>query len=162
MDTCSRVVQGVANMSDHSGERKVTSHETEKPSRITSDAKDRNNCPKGGLPKDDRVASFRFLKSTPRRCENSKKDFVRAVLQGSPKIWGLAIGLKQHRKRITDFVKQSYFAYSHVKLGDQDKPWAPHKVCKTCVENLGLWKKGKLERIKIWSAYGVERTTNSP
>jgi len=29
-------------MPDHSGEREVTSHETEKPSRITSDAKDRD------------------------------------------------------------------------------------------------------------------------
>ena len=45
---------------------------------------------------------------------------------------------KHQRKGIMDFVKQSYFAYFEVKLGDQDKPWAPHKVCKTCVENLGL------------------------
>jgi len=30
-------------------------------------------CILGGLPKDDRVASFRFLNSTPRRFENSKK-----------------------------------------------------------------------------------------
>jgi len=30
-------------------------------------------CILGGLPKDDRVASFRFLKSTPRRYRNSKK-----------------------------------------------------------------------------------------
>jgi len=30
-------------------------------------------CILGGLPKDDRVASFKFLKSTPRRYRNSKK-----------------------------------------------------------------------------------------
>jgi len=30
-------------------------------------------CILGELPKDDRVASFRFLKSTPRRYGNSKK-----------------------------------------------------------------------------------------
>jgi len=29
-------------------------------------------CILGGFPKDDRVASFRFLKSTPRRYRNSK------------------------------------------------------------------------------------------
>ena len=46
--------------------------------------------------------------------------------------------LKDQRKGITGFVKQSYFAYFDVKLGDQDKPWAPYKVCKTCVENLRL------------------------
>jgi len=39
-DTCSRIVQDIANMFDHSGEREVTSHEKEKPSRITSDPKD--------------------------------------------------------------------------------------------------------------------------
>ena len=42
MDTCSRIVQDIANMSDHSGEREVKSHEKEKPSRITSDANDRD------------------------------------------------------------------------------------------------------------------------
>jgi len=39
MDIYSRIVQDIANMSDHSGEREVTSHKKEKPSRITSDAK---------------------------------------------------------------------------------------------------------------------------
>jgi len=37
-------------------------------------------CILGELPKDDRVASFRFLKSTPRRYGNSKKNIVRTVL----------------------------------------------------------------------------------
>ena len=50
-------------------------------------------CILEGLPNDDRVASFRFLKSTPRRYANSNKNFVRTVLQGSSKIWGLATGL---------------------------------------------------------------------
>ncbi|BET01804.1 Hypothetical protein NTJ_14621 [Nesidiocoris tenuis] len=27
--------------------------------------------------------------------------------------------------------------------GDQDKPWAPHRVCHTCVEQLRSWSKGK-------------------
>jgi len=50
-------------------------------------------CILSGLPKDARVASFRFLKSTLQRYRNSKKNFVWTVLQGSPKVWGLATGL---------------------------------------------------------------------
>lgn len=51
--------------------------------------------------------------------------------------------LEQNRKNITDFVKQSYKAYFGIKLGDQDKSWAPHKVCKQCVESLRQWTTGK-------------------
>ncbi|QQP34707.1 Uncharacterized protein FKW44_022685 [Caligus rogercresseyi] len=39
--------------------------------------------------------------------------------------------LSGDRKNITGFVKRAYMAYFKVKLGDQDKSWAPHKVCKT-------------------------------
>ena len=62
--------------------------------------------------------------------------------------------------KITDFVKKTYHAYFGVKFGDQDKPFAPHVSCKTCVENLRDLrdKKGKVchslflwcgERVKI-------------
>jgi len=34
----------------------------------------------GGLPKNNRVASFRFLKTTPRTYRNSKKNFAQTVL----------------------------------------------------------------------------------
>ena len=46
-----------------------------------------------------------------------------------------------NRKSITDFVRKAYYAYFGIKLGDQDKPWAPHVVCKTCVtfETMGKW-----------------------
>ncbi|PNF16265.1 hypothetical protein B7P43_G11640, partial [Cryptotermes secundus] len=40
-------------------------------------------------------------------------------------------------------VKKVYFAYFKLKLGNQDKPWAPHKVCRRCEEDLHLWFKGK-------------------
>nr|CAI5831412.1 unnamed protein product [Callosobruchus analis] len=33
---------------------------------------------------------------------------------------------QQNRRAITEFVKQAYLAYFGVKLGDQDKTWAPH------------------------------------
>ena len=65
---------------------------------------------------------------------------------------------KHQRKGITDFVKQSYFAYFDVKLGYEDKPWAPHKVCKTCVENLRLWKNGKLKGLR----FGVPMVWREP
>lgn len=48
--------------------------------------------------------------------------------------------LPDRRARITDFVKKSYHAYFRVKLGDQDKPFAPHICCKTCVQNLRDWR----------------------
>ena len=63
--------------------------------------------------------------------------------------------LKHQRKGIKDFVKQSYFAYFVVKLGDQDKP---HKVCKTCVENLRLWKNGKIKGLR----FGVHMLWRGP
>lgn len=50
--------------------------------------------------------------------------------------------LKQ-RQTINDFVKRAYYMYFGLKLGDQDKSWAPHTVCRTCVEALRLWIKGK-------------------
>ena len=66
--------------------------------------------------------------------------------------------LKHQRKGITNFDKQSYFAYFDVKLGDQDKTLAPHKVCKTCVENLRLWKNGKLKELR----FGVPMVWKEP
>ena len=50
---------------------------------------------------------------------------------------------KPQMQNITEFVNRAYHAYFKVKLGDQDKSWAPHKVCKSCVELLRSWTKGK-------------------
>jgi len=47
--------------------------------------------------------------------------------------------LQHNRKTISDFVKRAYRAYFKVMLGDQDKPWAPHIVCKPCAEHLRQW-----------------------
>ncbi|XP_061443081.1 uncharacterized protein LOC133365351 isoform X1 [Rhineura floridana] len=66
--------------------------------------------------------------------------------------------LQKQRKNITDFVKQAYLAYFGVKLGDQDKSWAPHKVCKTCVECLRQWKNGERKRLK----FGVPMVWTEP
>ena len=48
----------------------------------------------------------------------------------------------KQRLQVNDFVKKAYYAYFDMKLGDQDKAWAPHIVCKTCVETLRQWTKG--------------------
>ena len=47
-----------------------------------------------------------------------------------------------NKNSITDFVRKAYFAYFGIKLRDQDQQWAPHVVCKTCVERLRLWTSG--------------------
>lgn len=52
---------------------------------------------------------------------------------------------------ITTFIKRAYLGYFKMKLGDQDKTWAPHKVCKTCVENLRCWTEGK----KVQLPFGI-------
>ena len=57
--------------------------------------------------------------------------------------------LKEHKRSITDFVRKVYRAYFGVKLGDQDNPWAPHVVCKSCVEHLRMWTKGKTKSFRF-------------
>ena len=49
----------------------------------------------------------------------------------------------RQQRNVSDFVKKVYFAYFKLKLGDQDKAWAPHKVCRRCEEDLRLWFNGK-------------------
>ncbi|UYV77462.1 hypothetical protein LAZ67_15001094 [Cordylochernes scorpioides] len=47
------------------------------------------------------------------------------------------------KKDLISIPLRAYLAYFGIKLGDQDKTWAPHKICKTCVETLYLWIKGE-------------------
>jgi len=42
---------------------------------------------------------------------------------------------------MSKFEKLAYLAYFKVMLGDQDKAWSPHIVCKQCVEHLRQWTK---------------------
>ena len=72
----------------------------------------------------------------------------------NPDSFGYVCGcftIPRQRKGISTFLKQAYFAYFKVKLGDQDKSWTPHKVCEQCVESLHLWAKGKCEKL----AFGI-------
>lgn len=56
--------------------------------------------------------------------------------------------LVKQRRNITDFVKDSYFAYFGVRLGQQDKQWVPHNVCCFCVE-LRQWTYGKSKSLSF-------------
>jgi hypothetical protein len=49
---------------------------------------------------------------------------------------------KEEKLPITNFVKYHYHAYFGCQIPHQDKSWAPHIVCKGCVENLRKWVSG--------------------
>ncbi len=57
--------------------------------------------------------------------------------------------MQPNRKGISEFVKYAYFAYFKVMLGDQDKAWAPHIVCKQCVEHLRQWTKNDRKSLRF-------------
>ena len=56
---------------------------------------------------------------------------------------------RKQRTNISDFVKKAYHAYFGIKVGDQDQSWAPHLVCRSCVENLRQWTKGKRKSLSF-------------
>lgn len=47
---------------------------------------------------------------------------------------------------ITNFVRKTYFG---IKYGDQDKPRAPHSVCKTCIEKVIKRTQGKKKKLNF-------------
>jgi len=49
------------------------------------------------------------------------------------------VTLASQRCFITPLIKKAYHPYFGCKLGDQDKNWAPHIVCKSCATRLGGW-----------------------
>ena len=57
--------------------------------------------------------------------------------------------LVPNRNPVTTFIRQTYHAYFGMKLGDQDKAWAPHMVCKSYTEYLHQWSKGKKTSLKF-------------
>lgn len=73
-----------------------------------------------------------------RKCKNNPNKFCY--------ICGKIVLLGQEAN-ITNFVKTCYYAYFGMKLGDQDKDFAPHICCRTCVENLRRWSKGTLKSL---------------
>ncbi|GFV27724.1 uncharacterized protein TNCV_4169461 [Trichonephila clavipes] len=69
---------------------------------------------------------------TTRGCVNSPNCFC--YICGSYTV-------KKQQRNISNFVQKVYFAYFGIKLGDQDKSWAPHVVCSVCIEELRQWFK---------------------
>jgi hypothetical protein len=67
---------------------------------------------------------------------------------------------KKHQRNITGFNRKVYYACFGVKVGDQDKSWAPHKVCYVCVEDLGKEERKKLS-IQIWRPNDMEGVKKS-
>ena len=48
---------------------------------------------------------------------------------------------------VTTNIKKLYHAYFGIKLGDQDKDFAPHVACKACVSKLRMWYNKKLKNL---------------
>jgi hypothetical protein len=47
------------------------------------------------------------------------------------------------------FIRKVCYASFGVKLGDQDKSWAPHKVCYVYVDDPTKWSKGKKKAFRF-------------
>ncbi|XP_076814257.1 uncharacterized protein LOC143460567 [Clavelina lepadiformis] len=76
--------------------------------------------------------------STMRKCKNDPDRFC--YICGK-------VTLRSRQAKITQFVKKAYYAYFGVKLGDQDKAFAPHICCRACIENLRLWSLKKIKSL---------------
>ena len=69
----------------------------------------------------------------------------------------------KQRQNITDFVNKTYLAYFGIKVVDQDKSWAPHKVCRACVENRRQWTKGKWKSwLWLKESFGIPMVWSKP
>lgn len=44
--------------------------------------------------------------------------------------------IRKQQRNITDFAKKAYYVYFGVKLEDQGKTWAPHKVYSVYLKEL--------------------------
>lgn len=86
------------------------------------------------------IQEFTTMASIRRKCLNSPDSFC--YICGS-------FTVPSQRMNISEFVKRAYLAYFKLKVGDQDKSWAPHNVCKPCVENLRQWTKGRRKQLSF-------------
>ena len=69
----------------------------------------------------------------PRGCRKSPDNFC--YICGE-------ITFKKQKRNLTPLIKKCYEHYFGCKVGDQDKDWAPHVCCVTCVKLLTGWVKG--------------------
>ena len=81
------------------------------------------------------VSALCFIKTMDRRtCVNAADNFCYICGHFTP---------VQLRKPITQNAKKSYFYYFKVHVVDQDKTWAPHIACNSCVNHLNEWLRGE-------------------
>ena len=56
---------------------------------------------------------------------------------------------KQNRRDIDANISKWYYSYFRMKLGDQDKPWAPHIVCQRCKNDMFKWSKNQKKSLRF-------------
>ena len=66
--------------------------------------------------------------------------------------------LAKGRRKITEKVEKSYLRYFGVKIGVQDKPWAPPVICKGCQIKFIRWENGASDSFK----FGVPTIRQEP
>ncbi|UYV65551.1 hypothetical protein LAZ67_3004671 [Cordylochernes scorpioides] len=85
--------------------------------------------------------SICFYKSSALDCVNMPRRCINI-----PDIFCYICGeltFKVQRRNFTPLIKKCYELYFGVKVGDQDKTWAPHHCCVICVRHLTGWIKGE-------------------
>jgi hypothetical protein len=95
-----------------------------------------------------------FLYSSTLYCNDSTTSLI---VRGFRYVCGCYV-IKKQERNFTPFIKNLCFAYFKMKLGDQDKKWDPHVVCKTCAENLRQWFK----EIRSSMPYGILTVWTQP
>ena len=59
-----------------------------------------------------------------------------------------------NRNPVTSFIKRAYHAYFGMKMGDQEKAWAPHMAGKTCTRVSSSVDQGQEEFFEVWNSHG--------
>ena len=70
----------------------------------------------------------------PRVCVNSADNFCYICGEFT---------ISSQKRVLTTRTRKAYHQYFGCKVGDQDKPWAPHICCNSCVTSLNEWLKKK-------------------
>ena len=75
-----------------------------------------------------------------RKCKNSPDRFCYVCGK---------VTFSDQQYNISPSIKSLYKAYFGITLGDQDKSFAPHICCRTCVVALRRWSEGKAKSISF-------------
>lgn len=74
----------------------------------------------------------------PRKCAGSPNSFCYICGEFT---------VMSDKRNITSSIKKLYHVYFVIKLRDQDKDFAPHFACASCVSKLRLWYQKKLKKL---------------